>query len=313
MIKKVSLLIVVVLISAMLVYLPMQKTFALDMIEEQVEEKIFCKATLQDDFVDDAVIVVLNQNASFEFIDYVPEDFAEVNCEVIDDLTGYSTKVIKKYYNAEQSISALKSNIEKKTSINVENYHRILCLTLKDKSKANVLKTIKQLETRDDVLIAEPNYIGFACETLNDPLYHKEYHEKDQWGLHTEFGISAPEAWDITTGNSTILVGVMDSGIDGQHEDLKNRIYDNLHMDFLEDTPKSVNKNELIDLTGHGTEVAGIIGAQGNNRIGVTGVAWDVRLVSLRVSNEKEEWNSEWVQNAIDFAESKYTQKHFNH
>lgn len=109
-----------------------------------------------------------------------------------------------------------------------------------------------------------------------------------------------------TTGNSNILVGVIDSGIDAQHPDLINAINDDLHRDYV-DTPflsnvREVGKEDLEDLNGHGTHVAGIIGAQGNNIIGISGVVHNISLVSLRVFDANGGGDASDVKRTIDFA-----------
>ena len=70
-----------------------------------------------------------------------------------------------------------------------------------------------------------------------------------------------PDAWDYATGSSTVRVGIMDSGIDVTHTDLENRVNTSLSRDFLTDG------SGLEDSIGHGTPIAGIIGAQGNNEL----------------------------------------------
>jgi subtilisin family serine protease len=98
------------------------------------------------------------------------------------------------------------------------------------------------------------------------------------WGLHntgqtvngltgtTDADIDAPEAWDIVKGSSTVIVAVIDSGVDGNHPDISGNLM--AGYDFID------NDNDPEDLNGHGTHVAGIIGAVGNNSRGVTGVNW---------------------------------------
>ncbi len=151
---------------------------------------------------------------------------------------------------------------------------------------------------RREMAVAEENSIStFANESFgikilaspNDP----KYKHGDQWGLNK---IHAPEAWDITTGSNTVLVGIMDSGIDASHPDLTDNIYrgnphnisTTLHRDFSDPNEpygKPVLEPTDVSYIGHGSHVAGIVGACGNNDIGITGVAWNVKLVSLKVFN----------------------------
>lgn len=89
--------------------------------------------------------------------------------------------------------------------------------------------------------------------------------------------IDLDDAW-IYQGSNTIRIGIIDTGIDVTHPDLVGKINTALSYSFIDDEP-------LIDYTGHGTSVAGIIGANKNNNIGIYGINSNVELVSLKVSN----------------------------
>ena len=103
----------------------------------------------------------------------------------------------------------------------------------------------------------------------NDPLLLKQYYIDE---------ISLRDAWKIR-GHSTPTIGIIDSGIDITHPDLKNMINTDLSHDFT-----GLN-NPFVDEVGHGTFVAGIIGAEGNNNEGICGINWKSSLVSLKISN----------------------------
>ena len=182
---------------------------------------------------------------------------------------------------------------------------------------------IEALRARPDVVYAEPNFIRKAFISPNDPRYPQ------MWGLNntgqpSSFGghpgtpgndIRAEQAWNITTGNRSVVVGVVDSGIDINHEDLRDNIWinpgeiagngidddangfiddingwdfahnDATVFDYTEPTyPPPANYSG--DLDDHGTHVAGTIGATGNNATGVAGINWQVSLMSLKFLTE---------------------------
>ncbi len=115
----------------------------------------------------------------------------------------------------------------------------------------------------------EPNYIVRPFPTYpNDP----EYQDGTLWGMDR---INAPKAWTITTGNEEIVVGVIDTGVFEGHEDLALNIAPGGY-DFANDTANQQ------DTHGHGTHVAGTIGAVGDNNIGVVGVNWRVKMIGIK-------------------------------
>jgi len=103
----------------------------------------------------------------------------------------------------------------------------------------------------------EPNMVFKAQFVPNDPYY------SNQWALPK---IQADWVWNKTTGNSSIIVAVIDTGIDYNHPDLKNN-YVPLGYDWVN------NDNDPLDDNGHGTHVSGIIGAELNNTVGIAGIA----------------------------------------
>lgn len=162
------------------------------------------------------------------------------------------------------------------------------------------LDAIKALRARPDVLYAEPNYIRQLDAVPNDTFYGSQWPLKNPpSGSSISGGISAEAAWDTTTGSQTVVVGVIDSGIDIDHRDLKDNIFintaetpgNNLDDDnngFIDDVngwdfvnhDRTVFDNAADDV--HGTHVAGIIGARGNNSVGIAGVNWNVQLMPLK-------------------------------
>jgi len=125
---------------------------------------------------------------------------------------------------------------------------------------------------------AEPDYTYESAVTEPDDPHYEE-----QWGMED---INMPETWDEETGSEDVVVAVLDSGIDYHHEDLQDNMWedaDGYHgYNAVNDT------NYPIDTDGHGTHAAGIIGAVGDNEVGVAGVNWNVSLMSVKVLEDGE-------------------------
>ncbi len=150
------------------------------------------------------------------------------------------------------------------------------------------LETIDSLRRDPNVLYAEPNYLAFAFDTApNDPSYGS------QWGLPK---ISAPAAWDISTGSSDVVIAVVDTGIDLDHPDLSCSGKLTAGWDFYN------NDATPDDDNGHGSHVAGIAAACTNNSTGVAGVAWGARLMSVKVLNSGGSGTYEGVAAGITYA-----------
>jgi len=130
----------------------------------------------------------------------------------------------------------------------------------------SVADAVAALRRDPAVAYAEPNYLYRADAVPNDPRYGQ------LWGLAR---IKAPAAWNITTGRSSVTVGVVDSGIATDHLDLAANVVPG--HDFVD------GDNDPRDFNGHGTHVAGTIGARGGNGRGVVGVDWQVGLMPVRV------------------------------
>ncbi len=120
------------------------------------------------------------------------------------------------------------------------------------------------------VSAASLDYVRTATSiTPNDPLFGSQSYLK--------FTLRLPDAWSVTQGSTATTVAVVDSGVDLGHPDLAGRLV--AGHDFVDGdaTPQDAN--------GHGTEVAGIIGARGNNAAGVAGIDWAARIMPVRVLN----------------------------
>lgn len=162
-----------------------------------------------------------------------------------------------------------------------------------------VAATIEALRRDPNVEYVEPNYIYRVSVAEPEDTYFSFL-----WGLHNRgqsggiagVDISALKAWDITTGSSDVVVGVIDTGIDYFHPDLAANMWINVgerpdngldddgngYIDDVHGWNAQMDSGDPLDDNNHGTHVAGTIGAVGKNRLGVTGVNWQVRLMGLK-------------------------------
>jgi subtilisin family serine protease len=165
-------------------------------------------------------------------------------------------------------------------------------------------KTLAELNNNPYVEYAEPDKIIRPAKSPNDIRFDSQWalHNTGQNGGVPDADIDAPEAWDITTGNETVIIAVIDSGVDYNHEDLKANMWTNqgeIPGNGLDDDGNGYiddyfgwnavdgNGDPMDDMNdAHGTHVAGIIGAVGNNGIGISGVCWNCRIMALKFMSE---------------------------
>ena len=172
----------------------------------------------------------------------------------------------------------------------------------------NVPDAVRILSSHPDVRYAEPNYLFRALDFPNDPKRNDLYgmHNLGQTGGTTDADIDALEAWVVRTAATGVVVGVIDTGVDYNHEDLVGNIWTNPGEDLnangvvdasdfngIDDDGNGkvddlrgwdcINEdNDPMDDNNHGTHVSGTIGGVGNNGIGVVGVTWTVKIMPLK-------------------------------
>ena len=132
---------------------------------------------------------------------------------------------------------------------------------------------IARLRTLPWVAYAELNYVARASA---DAVYPNDPTFGDQWHMRR---IYAPEAWAVTSGSSTLVVAVLDSGVDSSHPEFYRQFHDPLlpGWDYIN------GDNNPNDDYGHGTHVTGLIAAAANNRLGVAGLAPNIKILPLKV------------------------------
>jgi len=178
------------------------------------------------------------------------------------------------------------------------------------RSGASTAHAVAALRGAPGVRWAQPNrYVSLDATVPDDPFLAQE------WGLDNsgqtvqsvagaaDADIDAPEAWDQTSGSNSVVVAVVDTGVDYTHPDLAANIWmnpgetgggkesngldddGNGYVDDWHGWNFGLGTNDPIDVVGHGTHVAGTIGAVGDNGTGVAGVNWNVQIMPLRVAD----------------------------
>lgn len=203
-----------------------------------------------------------------------------------------------------------------------------------------VEEAIAYLDRQPGVVYVQPNFLYYLNGVPNDPSYN------NMWGLDNkgqtsgtdDSDIDAPEAWSKTTGGKSRIAGVIDTGVDYNHEDLTPNIWNNLAEDadgdgktleWYADTQSweldrddidgidndnngyvddligwdfANNDNDPMDTQGHGTHVSGTIAAVGNNGIGITGVCWAAQIMSLKIFEGSSGANTLDIIQSIEYA-----------
>jgi len=128
--------------------------------------------------------------------------------------------------------------------------------------------TLRALAANPAVGYAERDQTAFLQIQSNSPYF------QNQWHLPR---VGAPQAWQRTIGRADQVIAIIDTGVNEHHPDLRGRVLPGFNF---------INNNyDTSDLNGHGTMVAGVAAARGNNGIGVAGVAWDNWILPLKVAD----------------------------
>lgn len=125
-----------------------------------------------------------------------------------------------------------------------------------------------QMNATGAVEFAEPDYLAPPAFVPDDTLYNPSWHHPK---------IKTPSAWDTSTGTG-VTIAILDTGVDPTHPDLSAQLVPGRNI--LD------NNNNTEDVHGHGTWVAGVAAASGNNAVGIAGVAWNAKIMPIRIADE---------------------------
>jgi hypothetical protein len=288
-------------------------------------EQLFSTATLDDDFCDSSVIIVMNRNQSRENRSFTARDFSDIGAVYVEglmELDDEQSVHAERLWNAEKAVEESAINMpsvsthfaatqvqhevfrneyseariaaeEAAPMLNFDEFRQIVLVRLDRNCKENVLNVIRQLQMREYILFAGVNSID---EPDSDYEYESfsETFNTNSTSLSVNFTllwnmqrISLTQAWEAagTQGNPAVRVGTLGRIIDGTHDDLKNRVFGTTRTDGTICGRATVPNPIARSEQSWGTTQAGIIGAAPNSSSETVGVAPGVHLYSLGMNN----------------------------
>ncbi|MGE0632708.1 MAG: S8 family peptidase [Pseudobdellovibrionaceae bacterium] len=226
-------------------------------------------------------------------------------CAVLGVLTPFYANAftLEPEYLANQLIVRMEAHASLPMIQDVERYEVLVpslslyLLHLNPRSRYSVRSQIEVLRNRPGVIYASPDFKVTMRTSPNDPDFLKQWNYANTTSLGS---ISADQAWDFGVGGrdlngNEIVVAVVDDGLDYNHPDLKSNVWTNTgeisgngidddqngYVDDILGWDAHLDKGGNLRVNYHGTHVAGTVGAKGANGLLVTGVNWDVKLMSV--------------------------------
>ena len=216
----------------------------------------------------------------------------------------YASNEVLVKFSSSLSENDVENLIEVYQSQKIKKIEKLNVYQIQIPENYSVEEMVYAFDRNPDVLYAEPNYIARITATPNDLLF------REQYALHNSgqnigapgspsgtprADIKAPEGWEETKGTDSTIIAIIDTGIDLLHPDLQNKVVSG-GRDFVNDDFDATDDN------WHGTHVAGIVAAETNNDEGIAGVAWNCRLLPVKVLDDEGTGFYSWIADGIRWA-----------
>lgn len=241
-----------------------------------------------------------------------------------DASTQVSGEVLVRFAPGAIGVRSVAAAHDRIGGVTVKRFDAVDGLELVDlEPGVSIEDAVRAYEAMPGVLYAEPNHKRTFYGVPNDPLF------PSQWGLHNtgqtggtlDADMDVPEAWDVITGSESVIVAVLDSGVDYLHPDLASNMwrnsgeipYNNIDDDgngYVDDVygiDTGWNKSDPYPRSyadRHGTAVASAIGAVSDNALGLAGSAWDVTLMAVKISDPGGAITDDAIIEAIEYADA---------
>ena len=238
------------------------------------------------------------------------EDITYISPVLLDgtgnEIGGFTNQVLIRlnYATDYPILTKAAMNYHVKTIKSCDFDEQTYSLTLDKGSEKNAMQTANELYETGMFDYAEPNLIHFLQLSTNDQYFTQQWalNNTGQSGGVAGIDIKALQTWSITTGSPNIQVAILDVGVELNHPDLVNNLLPGY------DATGNNSNGAPINNTGdnaHGTACAGIVAAQANNTIGIAGIAYNCRIIPVRIAAKSAGWTiteSQYIANGINWA-----------
>ncbi len=265
------------------------------------------------------IIEFMNRSLS-SFIYYIII-FLSIPIAAINGYADYVPGEVLVKYKQKTDVSLVNALKTDSNSKHIREFSNIRVHHIKISSDLTVEQAVRLYNEDPNVEYAEPNYIISLHAMPDDKDFNQLWglHNQGQTGGMQDADIDVPEAWDITVGSKDVVIAVIDTGIAYTHPDISPNLWknpgeinctdgmDNDNNGYIDDCygwDFVGNDNNPVDYNGHGTHVAGIIAASGNNSEGTSGVMWEAQIMPIRIIGINGSGTTADAVSAIEYADS---------